>query len=72
MDPFKPIEPIQDDGHGLAIGLGVAAALLIILIICGIVVIIQNRTNTVNIRIPDIQKPDTFEYRTNLCPDIKW
>jgi hypothetical protein len=28
--------------------------------------------NTVNIRIPDIRKPEPFNFRTNLCPVIKW
>jgi hypothetical protein len=39
VDPFEP-EPIKDD-PGIAIGIGVAAA-LIFLVVCGIAVTIQN------------------------------
>jgi hypothetical protein len=44
VDPLKPIEPFHQD-NGLFIGLGVAAA-VILLLVCGIAVIIQNQTNT--------------------------
>ena len=44
VDPLRPIDPIQpmQDHHGLYVGLGVAAAAIIVFIICGILVTIQN------------------------------
>jgi hypothetical protein len=48
VDPLKPIEPIEDH-HDIFIGIGVAAA-FVLLVICGIVVIIQNRTNTTRLQ----------------------
>ncbi len=46
VDPIQPIDPIQQDHHVLYVGLGVAAAAILFVVFCGILVIIQNWTNT--------------------------
>jgi hypothetical protein len=45
IEPLNPIDPIQDHHDALYVGLGVAAA-IIFLVVCGILVTIQNWTNT--------------------------
>jgi hypothetical protein len=41
VDPLKPNEPIEQEDHGIFIGIGVAAA-FVLLVVCGIAVTIQN------------------------------